>query len=101
MASAQVGRLDNDFKKPNPARPLRPVPEIVGKLYSQGPEVKQVLKISDEYLQERPNPSTPATVGPVNSIREAILRLSLFPNVVNKVGYKKEALGAFQGGGNI
>jgi len=85
----------------NPARPLRPVPDIVDKIYKQGPEVKQVLKISDEYLQKRPNPASQATIGPINTIREAILRLSLFPNLVNKIEYKKEDLGAFQGGGNI
>jgi hypothetical protein len=95
-----AGRLD-DYYKPNPATPLKPVPEIVKKIYKQGPEMKQVLKISDEYLQKRPLTNSQATIGPINTIRDAILRLSLFPNVVNKTGYSREALGAYQGGGNI
>jgi len=94
------GRLD-DYYKPNPARPLRPVPDFVEKLYKQGQEVNQILKISDEYFQKRPLTNSQATIGPINSIRDAILRLSLFPNIVNKTGYTKEALGTYATGGNI
>jgi len=94
-------RLEGNYPKPNPARPLRPVPEIVEKIYKQGPEVNQILKISDEYLQKRPLTNSQATIGPINSIRDAILRLSLFPNGVNKVGYSKEAFGTYAVGGNI
>jgi hypothetical protein len=94
------GRLD-DYSKPNPATPLKPVPDIVKKIYKQGPEMKQVLKISDEYLQKRPLTNSQATIGPINTIRDAILRLSLFPNGVNKVGYTKEAFGTYATGGNI
>ena len=40
-------------------------------------------KIKDVYLEKRYRPK-PGNVGPVHSLREHILRMSLFPNVFNK-----------------
>lgn len=100
MSSQQAGRLENSYK-PNPARPLKPVPEIVDKIYKQGPEYKQVLKISDEYNVKKPQPDSIATMGEIKNVRDAILRLSLFPNRVNKLGWATNNLGTYAVGGNI
>lgn len=83
------------------ARPLRPIPELAKKIYKQDESMKQMLKIQDEYLVKRPEPRNENTVGSINTIREAILRLSLFPNRANKLGWATDELGTFRSGGNI
>ena len=51
----------------------------------------EAQKIKDEYLEEKSKPKTltkkeKAQVGPEPSMREKILRLSLFPNIFVKSG---------------
>ena len=43
----------------------------------------EAQRIKDVYL-DKPHEMKPGNVGPVHSLRERILSMSLFPNIINK-----------------
>jgi len=58
--------------------------------FAQGPLQVRASRISAEYREEKARPAEMAkidyseTVGPAKSLREHVLRMSLFPNIFNR-----------------
>ena len=73
--------------------PKHHTPDVIavkGNPLDQGPLEVRAARISAEYREEKERPAEMAKidyrdhVGPVKSLREHILRLSLFPNIFNR-----------------
>lgn len=58
--------------------------------FGQGPLQVRAARISAEYREEKARPAEMSkidyrdTVGPAKSLREHVLRMSLFPNIFNR-----------------